>query len=85
MKLFTRLLLEHVRAVMLLRNLPNKKDSILSSFGTDTQTKLEEFASAPSPLNSHLLLSLLKAFDLVSRSPIPQAPLEIAIIEVTEG
>jgi len=84
-KLFTRLLLEHVRAVMLLRNLPNKKEAILAPFGTETQTKLVEYASGPSPLNSHLLLSLLKSFDLIFHSPIPQAPLEIAIIEITEA
>lgn len=85
MKLFARLLLEHVRAVMLLRNLPGKKAEILGAFGPETQTKIAEYASGTSPLNSHLLLRLLQATELVARSPIPQAPLEIAIIEVTEG
>ena len=84
MKLFSRLLLEHVRAVMLLRNLPTKRDDILGAFGTETQSLIEEYSGGPSPLNSHLLLRLLQATDLVGRSPIPQAPLEIAIIEVTE-
>jgi hypothetical protein len=40
---------------------------------------------AASPLNSHMLLRLLQATELIGRSPIPQAPLEIAIIEVTES
>ncbi len=84
MKLFMRVLLEHVRAVMLLRNLPNKKTEILNAFGTDMQAKLTGYASGASPLNSHLLLRLLQSAELVARSPIPQAPLEIAIIEVTE-
>lgn len=83
-KLFARLLLEHVRAVMLLRNLPTKKKEILGAFGTETQTKIEQYAAGASPLNSHLLLKLLQATDLVARSPIPQAPIEIAIIEMTE-
>jgi DNA polymerase-3 subunit gamma/tau len=83
MKLFATVLLEHVRAVMLIRNLPNKKEQILSAFGTDTQSKLRAYAEGQTPLNSHLLLKLLEATDLVSRSPIPQAPLEIAIIDVT--
>ncbi|MCA9360842.1 DNA polymerase III subunit gamma/tau [Candidatus Nomurabacteria bacterium] len=83
MKLFARVVLEHVRAVMLLRNLPARKEIILNAFGIDTQTKLETYASEVTPLNSHLLLQLIKAADLVSRSPIPQAPLEIVIIEVT--
>ncbi len=84
MKLFSRLLLEHVRAVMLLRNLPAKERDILSAFGTETQDRLREYASGTSPLNSHVLLRFLQAAELVGRSPIPQAPLEIAIIEVTE-
>lgn len=84
MKLFARVLLEHVRAVMLLRNLPSKKEVILGAFGTETQAKIESYAGEVSPLNSHLLLNLIKATELVSRSPIPQAPLEIAIIEITE-
>lgn len=85
MKLFARVLLEHVRAVMLLRNIPNKKEEILSSFGTDTQAKLETYASGVSTLNSHLLLKLIQAADLMSRSPIPQAPLEIVVIDATES
>ncbi len=85
MKLFARVLLEHVRAVMLLRNLPNKKAQILSAFGADMQAQLEKYASGISPLNSHLLLRLLQTSELIARSPIPQAPLEIAIIEVTEN
>lgn len=83
-KLFTRLLLEHVRAVMLLRNLPHKKEVILGAFGPEASTKIAEFAASDSALNSHLLLKLLQVSELVARSPIPQAPIEIAIIEVTE-
>lgn len=84
MKLFVRVLLEHVRAVMLLRNLPTKESDILASFGTDTQLKIKDIVAEETSINSHLLLRLLEAAELVSRSPIPQAPLEIAIIEVTE-
>lgn len=84
MKLFARVLLEHVRAVMLLRNLPHKKEQILGAFGGDMQAQLEKYASGASPLNSHLLLRLLQTSELIARSPIPQAPLEIAVIELTE-
>lgn len=85
MKLFARLLLEHVRAVMLLRNLPSKKETLLGAFGADAREKIEEYARGASPLNSHLLLRLIQATELIGRSPIPQVPLEIAIIEVTEA
>jgi DNA polymerase-3 subunit gamma/tau len=81
MKLFARLLLEHTRAVMLLRNLPGRKDTILSAFGPEAQTKIIEWASEPSALNSHTLLKLLSATDMITRSPIPHLPLEIAVID----
>lgn len=80
-KLFVRVLLEHVRAVMLIRNLPNKKEEILSIFGTDTKEQIEKYASEKTILNSHLLLRLLEAAELIKHSPVPYAPLEIAIIE----
>jgi hypothetical protein len=70
---------------MLVRNLPDKKAEILSAFGDTTQSKLEEWASGATPLNSHLLLRLLQANELVARSPVPQAPLEIAIIQSLEA
>lgn len=83
MRLFSRLLLEHIRAVMLVRNLPTKKEQLLSAFGSDARARIEEYAAANSPLNSHMLLRFLQATELVPRSPIPHAPIEIAIIEVT--
>ncbi len=85
MKLFVRLLLEHIRAVMLLRNLPSQSEAILSAFGPESQEKLRTYASGPSPLNSHLLLKLLGAMEHMNRSPIPQLPLEIAVIDSFEG
>ncbi|MBP9842937.1 MAG: DNA polymerase III subunit gamma/tau [Candidatus Pacebacteria bacterium] len=84
-KLFARLLLEHIRAVMLLRNLPAQKEQLLKSFGPESQVKIEQFAKETSALNSHLLLKLLGAVELISRSPIPQLPLEIAIIDTLEA
>jgi len=84
MKLFSRVLLGHIRAVMLLRNLPAKKEALLASFGSEARVKIEEWGSGASPLNSHMLLRFLQAADMVGRSPIPHAPLEIAIIEVTK-
>lgn len=84
MKLFTRLLLEHVRAVMLLRNLPSKEAEILKQFGSDTQEKIKTYATGESPINSHMLLRLLDAAEHVSRSPIPHIPIEIALVDVTK-
>jgi DNA polymerase III gamma/tau subunit len=84
LKLFVRLLLEHVRAVMLLRNAPAQKERIVASFGPEAQERIVGYASVPTALNSHLLLKLLTASEHMSRSPLPQLPLEIAIIEMFE-
>ena len=82
--LYTRLLLEHVRAVMLLRQLPEKQEELLAPFAPDVRDRLAAIAAERSPLNSHLLLRLLQAAEQVPRSPVPHLPLEIAIIDVTE-
>lgn len=81
MKIFMRLLLEHVRAVMLLRNLPSKAETLLAAFSPEAQSTISQLASGPSPLNSHLLLRLLQAAEQVQYSPVPHIPIEIAIIE----
>lgn len=84
MRLFMRLLLEHIRAVMLLRNLPGQKERILAAFGPETQTALGVYTEGTTPINSHLLMRLLVATDQISRSPIPILPLEIAVVELFE-
>jgi len=85
MKLFIRLILDHVRAVMLLRNQSASPDVLLAAFGQGMRETLTGFATAtpPTPLNSHLLLRLLAVSDQTTRSPIPHLPLEIAIVELT--
>lgn len=83
MKLFVRLLLERVRAVMLLRNMPAKKDDILAAFPESDQAQLEALSKdAASPLNSHLLLRLLEAAEMTGRTAVPQLPLELAVVEL---
>ena len=84
MKLFARLLLEHIRAVMLVRNQPGNKELILANFGADTATLITTIASGTTHINSHLLLRFLQATEQVNRSPIPQLPLEVAIMELGE-
>ena len=80
-KLFVRLVLEHIRAVMLVRNLPSQREAILSAFGPESRSAIEAYAAEASALNSHLLLKLIQASELMARSPIPHLPLEIAIVD----
>lgn len=84
MKLFARVLLEHIRAVMLVRNQPAKKDHILAHFGADTAELISSIAAGGTAINSHLLLRFLQATDQINRSPVPHLPLEIAIMELGE-
>ncbi len=84
MKLFARLLLEALRAIILLRYQPTKTEEILSLFSAELRTVITALAAqADSPLNSHTLLRFLRATEEVSYSPLPQLPLELAVIEVT--
>ena len=83
MKLFVRVLLEHVRAVMLLRNQPTKSAELLAPFGEAMRGILTGFAAvSTTPLNSHLLVRLLAVSDQTGRSPIAHLPLEIAVVEL---
>jgi len=84
MKLFARLLLEALRAVILVRHQPKNAETLLAAFAPDTRETITALAGAKtSPINSHLLLRFLTATQEVTFSPLPHLPLEIAIIDVT--
>jgi len=83
MKLFMRLLLERVRAVMLLRNMPAKKDELLAAFSEKDREQIEKLASdTGSSLNSHALVSLLAAAEGAGKTQLAHLPLEIAIMDI---
>ena len=84
MKLFLRVLLERVRAVMLLRNMPNKRDVVLENFSTEDQSILEELAGdTSSALNSHALLRLLDVSTQMNTVQLQHLPLELAVVDIT--
>jgi len=82
MKLFARVLLEHLRAVMLVRNLPSKAEEVLAGFVAETAEVIKNLAEQDTPINSHMLLRFLDAVEQVGRSPIPQLPIEVAVVDV---
>jgi len=83
MKLFLHLMLERVRAVMLLRNAPNLGEELLQNFTSDEQDTLRRLAqSEGGALNSHALVHLLTAGERLGRTALPQLPLELAIVEI---
>jgi DNA polymerase-3 subunit gamma/tau len=81
-KLFARMLLEQLRAIILVRHSPAAAESLLTPFTPDAQALITSYATNASPINSHVLLRLLAATDQISRSPVPHLPLEIAIVEL---
>lgn len=86
MKIFARMLLEQLRAVIIIRHEPSSADEILSSFAESVRDTITKIATDKSSvINSHLLARFLAATQDVSRSPLPQLPLEIAIVEVTSS
>ena len=83
MKLFMRLLLERVRAVILLRNVPARKERVLSAFPEQEKDQIAKIVEdTDSPLNSHTLLRLLTAFEQTGTTHIAHLPLELAVIEL---
>ena len=85
MKLFTRLLLERVRAVIMLRNVPAREAELLAAFGESDQTLIKEIATGgSSSINSHLLVRLLEAAAQMQHTALTQLPLEIVLLEQAE-
>lgn len=83
MKLFMRLLLERVRAVMLLRNVPNNKEELLAAFSEKDREQIAALAAdSASALNSHTLLRLLSAADGMGKTQLSHLPLEVAIVDI---
>ncbi len=82
MKLFMRLLLERVRAVILLRFRASGRDTILAPFPESDHELITSLAAEKSStINSKLLERLLEAAQLTGRTNIPQLPLELALVD----
>ncbi|MEX0917537.1 MAG: DNA polymerase III subunit gamma/tau [Candidatus Paceibacterota bacterium] len=85
MKLFLRLLLERIRAVMLVRNVPASADEYLAAFSDADAAQVKELAASDkTALNSHTLLRLLESAEQLNYSSIPELPLELAIMELCQ-
>lgn len=84
MSMFLRMLLEHLRTVLLVRHTPAEAEIYLAHTDETVRSWLESAAKEQQKtIHSHTLLRLLDAADQVGRSPIPQLPLELAVIDLT--
>lgn len=82
MKLFARLLLERIRAILLARH-GGSAEAALIHIPEDDRAELLAFAKdAHSPINAALLSRLLLAAEQIGRTYLQHLPLELALIEL---
>lgn len=88
MKLYLELVIEALRAVLLIRYAPDLRASLESELGTDEFSALETFAQPHmGRTTSHMithqtLLAFLTAVERIRYAPIPALPLELAVLEL---
>lgn len=89
MKLFLELVLEALRATLLLRYAPELRASLADELGADEFAALEVFAKDTSTsfgagkgITHATMLSFLTAADRIRYAPIPALPLELAVLEL---
>ncbi|MDD2657597.1 MAG: DNA polymerase III subunit gamma/tau [Candidatus Pacebacteria bacterium] len=89
MKLFLELVLEALRATLLIRYAPELRTSLAEELGSDEFSALEKFAAGnPSTklgaggITHAAMLAFLTAADRIRYAPIPALPLELAVLEL---
>ena len=84
MNLYLTLVLEHMRAVLLVRHAPELRKEIALESGSDVYGEVEVLASDKGSKLSHDTLRVfLDAASRIRFSPIPSLPLELAVMEVS--
>jgi DNA polymerase III subunit gamma/tau len=84
MNLYLMLVLEHMRAVLLVRHAPELRKEIATELGSDVYGEVETLAGAKdSKLTHDTLRVFLDAASRIRFSPIPSLPLELAVMEVS--
>ncbi len=81
MKLYLTLVLEALRATLLIRYAPDLRTVIAEELGADEFTVLEKFATEKN-ITHTTMLAFLTAADRIRYAPIPALPLELAVLEL---
>jgi len=81
MKLFLELVLEALRATLLIRYAPDLRASLQSELGADEFSALEKFATEKG-ITHQTMLAFLTAAERIRYAPIPALPLELAVLEL---
>jgi DNA polymerase-3 subunit gamma/tau len=88
MKLFLELVLEALRATLLIRYAPDLRASLAGELGADEFSVLEKLATpqvglaAGKGITHTTMLSFLTAAERIRYAPIPALPLELAVLEL---
>lgn len=83
MSLYLTLVLERMRLILLTRNAPEMRKEIQQELGAEDYAEIEAIASKKdSHLNHQTLRVFLEAASRMRFSPIPQLPLELAVLEL---
>ncbi|MDD3531044.1 MAG: DNA polymerase III subunit gamma/tau [Candidatus Pacebacteria bacterium] len=81
MRLFLELVLEALRATLLIRYAPDLRTSLTEELGADEFAALEAFAKEKG-ITHATMLAFLTAADRIRYAPIPALPLELAVLEL---
>jgi DNA polymerase-3 subunit gamma/tau len=85
MKIYLTLILQKVRAILLLKNSEGAKKRLADEFSTEDFELLQKLSTSPaSAISSSTLLELLNTYDLLGVSAIEQLPLELAVMKVMD-
>jgi DNA polymerase-3 subunit gamma/tau len=86
MSLYLTLVLERMRLILLVRSAPELRREIQQELGADEYGEAEAIAQAKdSNLTHKTLLAFLDAASRMRFSPIPQLPLELAVLELSSS
>ena len=80
MKLFTELLLERLRAILMVRSAPSLAKEIEWASSEDDWKLIKELGAQADAVNSETLLAFIRAADQIGRTSIESLPLELAVI-----
>lgn len=84
MQLFSTLLLEYLRTVLLFRHAPELRHMLAGELGEDMTVEFSKLAENASGLTHDMLALLLEAHAKIKYSPVPELPLELLFFAFSE-
>lgn len=85
MHIFLKMVIRSMRFVLLLRFAKDTREIVINETGEEEFSKLNELAKTARGINSKTLVNFLNALLMQTYASIPELPIEIAIIESSEG